>query len=170
MELTTVIENRRSIRNFKQKRIPKKDLTEILHCGTLSPSAKNRQPWEFIVINDKKLKNEIGDLLKQKSDPLTLKTCECIRECSTLILVFGTLEDPLMDTVSIGACIENMLLKATDLNIASLWIGYILKIEAELKTKFHKPNSLISAIALGYTNDSVPPRLRKSLESLTTWY
>ena len=65
MELETVIKNRRSIRHYNEKEIEKRDIEKILECGILAPSAKNRQPWHFIVIKeDKDLKNEIGYLLE----------------------------------------------------------------------------------------------------------
>ena len=43
------IENRRSIRNFKTNKISKEIVEDILNCGRLAPSAKNRQPWYFVI-------------------------------------------------------------------------------------------------------------------------
>ena len=43
------IENRRSIRAFKKDDISKETVEDILNCGRLAPSAKNRQPWYFVV-------------------------------------------------------------------------------------------------------------------------
>ena len=43
METKQVIEERRSIRNFKNENISKEVVEDILNCGRLAPSAKNRQ-------------------------------------------------------------------------------------------------------------------------------
>lgn len=43
------IRDRRSIRSYQDKAVPKHMLEEILHAGLLAPSSKNRQPWRFVV-------------------------------------------------------------------------------------------------------------------------
>lgn len=50
MELREVIEKRRSIRAYKDTDIAKEVVEDILHHAKLAPSAKNRQPWEFVVV------------------------------------------------------------------------------------------------------------------------
>jgi nitroreductase/ferredoxin len=61
----TVVEkaalNRRSVRNFKDKRVPEHLLRRVLEAGRFAPSAGNCQPWKFIVITDKALINEINE-------------------------------------------------------------------------------------------------------------
>lgn len=171
MELSKVISDRRSIRKYNDKEITKEEIKDILNHGILSPSAKNRQPWHFIVIHeDKKLKESIADTLLQKTNPSVEMTSNAIKESSALILVYGDINDDIWDIQSIGACIQNILLRATDLGIASLWIGYILKIEEELKEMVSCDKRLIAAITLGHT-DTVPnPRPRKTLEEVSVWY
>lgn len=170
MELKEAINSRRSIRHFNDKKISKEIIEEILQAGILAPSAHNRQPWNFYVIENKEKRKEIADTLLTKTDLSTQLTCEAIKDCSVLILVFANITDELMDVESVGACIENMVLQATDLNVGSLWIGYITKIETELKEMFQTNQKLIAAIALGYTNTNPKPRPRKSLEEVTYWY
>ena len=48
------IENRRSIRKYKPDAVSKEILEHIIYSATLAPSAKNRQPWKFIVYQGKK--------------------------------------------------------------------------------------------------------------------
>lgn len=43
------IENRRSIRKYKSDAVSKEIHEHIIYSATLAPSAKNRQPWKFIV-------------------------------------------------------------------------------------------------------------------------
>jgi len=54
-----VIKKRKSIRNYLDKEIPKETLLEILEAARLAPSASNRQPWKFIVVQDKELKQQL---------------------------------------------------------------------------------------------------------------
>ncbi len=169
MELTEAIETRRSNRHFNSKQIAKSNIKEILQCGILSPSAHNRQPWNFYIIENQAKKEEIARLLARTSGDYTIKTCNVIRECSVLILVTSKIEDKIMDTLSVGACIENMLLKATDLGVASLWIGYILEINLELQKMFNTSQDIVSAIALGFSEKNPSPRPRKTLDECSFW-
>lgn len=169
MELETVIESRRSIRHYTDKEIDKKDIESILNSGILAPSAKNRQPWHFIVIKeDKDLKKDIANLLEEKLSEASL-TSEVIRTCDSIIMIYADIENTILDVQSVGACIENMILKATDLGISSLWIGYTLQIEEELKEKLNIDKTLIATLALGYSENKPKPRPRKSIEEVTIW-
>ena len=64
METKKVIEERRSIRNFKVEEPSREIIEDILNCGMLAPSAKNRQPWYFVIVKDK-AKNKIADLMTE---------------------------------------------------------------------------------------------------------
>ena len=171
MELKEAIESRRSIRHYKEDKLTKEKITDLLEMAILSPSAKNKQPWHFIVVNeDQELKNKIANILKDKTNEEPTLTCEVIKSCSTLILVYGDIENEIYDISSVGASIENLILAATSENIGTLWIGYILKIEKELKEIFNHNGKLIAGIALGTSACSPKPRPRKSLEEVSTWY
>ena len=58
MEFLDIIHKRRSIRNFTDKKISEEDINKILSAGMVAPSAMNKQPWRFILIEDDKLKKE----------------------------------------------------------------------------------------------------------------
>ena len=70
---------------------------------------------------------------------------------------------------AVGAAVENMVLRARDLDVASLWIGYILRIEKELQKEFSTDKRLICAVALGYTDHFPSKRPRKTLEEVSEW-
>lgn len=169
MELIEAIETRRSIRHFNDKKLEKEKIIEILKAGILSPSAMNRQPWYFIIVNKEDLKNEISKKLLKKN-LLAAQTCEVMKKCQSLILVFASIEKDLMDIQSVGGCIENMCLRATDLGVGSLWIGFIASIESDLQKMFDCNKKIIAALALGHMDKIPKPRPRKSLEEVSVWY
>ena len=51
MEVMEAIKTRRSVRKYKDKPVPKDTLMELLKAACLAPSATNRQPWEFVVVD-----------------------------------------------------------------------------------------------------------------------
>ena len=61
MSLLPHIANRVSIMHFRDDAVPPASLTAITEAGRLAPSAKNRQPWRFIVIQDRNVRERIRD-------------------------------------------------------------------------------------------------------------
>jgi len=66
MELHEAIGKRRTIRIFKKK-ASEEQLKTIILAGTQAPSAGNSQPWEFIVIDDQKIIDQIAERKYQLS-------------------------------------------------------------------------------------------------------
>lgn len=106
---------RRSVREFSEKEVSLELVNEIIKAGVMAPSARNQQAWEFIIVSDKALMNKISE----NASPLYGKANKVIVPCINK----SKLLTPGMVTFDLGACIENMLLKATELKIGSCWIG-----------------------------------------------
>ena len=53
MEFDELIRKRQSIRRYKETPVPKELIIEILEAARIAPSGGNRQPWHFIVVQDK---------------------------------------------------------------------------------------------------------------------
>lgn len=56
MGVFDIIKDRRSIRTYKDERIPKDKLEKLLEAARLAPSAANRQNWKFIVVENEEVK------------------------------------------------------------------------------------------------------------------
>ena len=61
MGLLPEIENRASVRDYTDQPVSEEQLSRVLEAGRLAPSAKNRQTWRFIVVEDKELRSRIAD-------------------------------------------------------------------------------------------------------------
>ncbi len=72
MELKETIKNRRSIRKFKDTEVSKEIIKDIIDCARLAPSAKNRQPWKFVIVTDT-IKNQIADIMLEKENSPNIK-------------------------------------------------------------------------------------------------
>jgi nitroreductase len=60
MNVLEVIKKRRSIRKYKKDPIPEEALSRVLEAARLAPSGKNFQPWKFIIVKDKSLKEKLA--------------------------------------------------------------------------------------------------------------
>ena len=64
-DLVKLVKTRRSIRNFKTDSIPDEDVDRIIEVARWAPSGANSQPWEFIVLKDKAIKDRIVEIVKE---------------------------------------------------------------------------------------------------------
>ncbi len=62
--MTSAIYERRSIRKYTAEPVSRQDIEEIIKAGTAAPSAKNRQPWRFVVVTDNR-KEDMLDAMRQ---------------------------------------------------------------------------------------------------------
>ena len=176
MELDKVISTRRSVRKYQNKEISLELINQIIYAGSLAPSAHNRQPWDVIVV--KKDKSKIVDIMKEycitnNEDESIIKTANTINNCDTLLLVycnnFNQLE---YNILSVGAMIQNMLLKATDLNIGSVWIANVCPMKEKINHLLNINSNeklLVSAVALGYPNQELKHLERKKLNEFVSY-
>ena len=63
MDFFETVSKRRSIRRFNSKPVPHEDVLTMLEAAILAPSATNEQPWHFIVIRDRELKEGMRDIV-----------------------------------------------------------------------------------------------------------
>jgi nitroreductase len=66
--LLKLVKTRRSIRNFKTNPILDEYVEKIIEIARWAPSGANSQPWEFIVVKDKEIKNKIVSIVKEHSE------------------------------------------------------------------------------------------------------
>lgn len=56
------IHTRRSIRKYEERPIPKELIEKILSAATMAPSARNKQPWHFLVIDDREILQKASEI------------------------------------------------------------------------------------------------------------
>ena len=172
MNLDDIIQARRSVRQYLDTPVKAEHIREILYSASLSPSAKNRQPWFFSVLTGEP-KNTVGQRLLRKAreagDPMAAQTARIIVDCPVLILIFSGADHPApcrSDVLSVGGAMYAMCLKATDLGLGSLIIADTDLIAEEIAAE-EKRGILYGAVALGYPVRHDPPRPRKALGEIT---
>ncbi len=178
MEFDKVVLERLSIRKFTDASVEDEKVLKLLEAARLCQSAKNRQPWLFMVLRDTE-KNAVAqimlDLFEQQDVELpgyansSKSSANIIKASSVLILVFREFEENWNtgDLLSIGAAIEHICLKAVDLGLGSVWIRDTVYTEKQICEYVGYPQlQLVSAVAVGYPNESPSPRPRKELNEL----
>ena len=187
MDTVSIIKNRRSIRKYKEQPVEKEKIRELLELAMKAPSGKNRQPWNFVVLQDEP-KQELIDILHNKARRLKkegedvgscLSSVRTMRQAPVLILFYNPYSDLerteldtyewSVDTQSIGAAIENLLLAATEMGLGTLWICDIFLAEEEISNWIGRDDELVAAVALGHSAEEPSASPRESLEENITW-
>jgi nitroreductase len=135
MELDYCIQGRRSVRTYKDESVPKQEIETILEAGVWAATGMNRQPWRFIVIEDKSVIKFISDETKKavrEAMPAIGKRFETNDDvicynAPVLILVCTEVDQTfcqinLRDSVLAA---QNMFLKAHELGLGTCYMGWI---------------------------------------------
>jgi nitroreductase len=70
MEFFELIEKRYSCRKFTDEEVKKEDLEQIIHAASISPSGKNIQNWHFVVIRNKEILHQMGEVVRGRVNTL----------------------------------------------------------------------------------------------------
>ena len=114
METWDAIRARRNVRRYTDQPIGEADLNRILEAGRRSPSASNRQKWDFVVVTDRQQLAELGTVWQGAR--------HVPGSAATIVLVLAEPEAEryrLIDQYDLGQATMAMMLAATDLGIGT---------------------------------------------------
>ncbi|MDD7647884.1 MAG: nitroreductase family protein [Ruminococcus bromii] len=178
MEFMETVRARRSIRKFDTRAVEPEKLDRLLEAARLCQSAKNRQPWRFMLLTGAE-KDKIAQIMLRLFEQNNYDipgymnsskyTAQTMLQAPALILVFREPDDGWfpMDMLSIGAAVEHICLAAVNEGLGSLWIGDTAYIEAEIRAHLGCTElELICAVSVGYAAEDPAPRPRKAMEEI----
>ena len=111
------IESRRSIRHFSAKAVEEEKVVKLLKAAMQAPSAGNQRPWEFLVITDEDKRRELAE-----TSPYTGPIARAPLAIVMLANEEG-LKYPEYWQQDLAAATENLLLRAVDLGLGTVWMG-----------------------------------------------
>ncbi len=155
--LNTIL-NRRSIRKFKNVPVPEEDIKDLLKAAMAAPSAGNSRCWEFVIINDRKILNEI---------PKIHLHAQMVLESPVAILVCADLKREKYKgrwMLDCSAATENILLAAHSKGLGAVWVGIYpddLRIK-NFSELLDLPENIkpVSLIPMGYPDETKQPSNR----------
>ena len=176
------IKNRRSMRLFLDKPVSDNDLKTILHAANQAPSAHNQQSWRFVVLRGEK-KSGLVDLISSKSADFPRPASVLLRMASRSIasapVVIAVANSGelisrgtelfkvdkntgydffrIMEIQSSAAAVENLLVAATSLGLATVWLGVLVLIKNDVLRFIGEPEGeFMAVIPVGYAAKPSP--------------
>ena len=153
-----MLEKRRSIRKYKDAPVPKEKILKMLEAARIAPSASNRQPWHFIVVENKET---IKKLAKQ----------EWAAEAPLMIVgLADQAASPNWCSNDLGIAFEHLVLAATNLGLGACWMGQTGR-EELIKGLLGIPDNfkVVAVIPIGVPDETPKPKERKSLDAIVSW-
>lgn len=179
-ETLQTIKSRRSIRLFTKQEVSDDHINLLLQAANEAPSAHNQQSWRFIVMRDQK-RQELARLVTSRSGKLprpasTLlrmaarsiagapaviaiaNTGDLIRHGTQLFKVEKEMACNFFRTMEIqssAAAVQNLLLAATSLGLATVWLGILYLIKDDVLEFLGEPKGeFMAVVPVGYAATS----------------
>ena len=165
MDVSQAIQSRYSCRRYEDKPIEELMLRNVLEAARQAPSAKNLQDWRFVVVTDKQIREKLAVAANNQT---------FIAEAGAIVVACTASEHVMRCGQAIGPidvyiALEHMCLQATELGLATCWIGsfYPDKVKAVVGIPDHI--NIIELLALGHPADSPKPHRREPMDSIVSF-
>ena len=197
MDILELIKGRKTIRKYQGKPIPREIIDKIIEAGIWGPSVPSFlmiQPWRFVVIEDKKIKKEITEIILKKSKEigaganiLLSSSGRIIDSAPIVIMIYNSgdlkkLESkykvvydkfgeiiPRAELSAISATIQNMILVAEGLGVSSCWLDTPLFCKDEINQLLKAEDELIAVLTLGYRAEEGKRCQRKPFSEMVSF-
>ncbi len=164
MEFFEVLNTRRSVRSYTNEPVTKDEVETLLHAACMAPSARNLQPWRFVVVDSRELLDQIAARHPYAGfanrAPLAVVVCGIPQEASGDFWVQDC-----------AAATQNLLLAARALDLGAVWCGlHPVEDRAQLmRDILGIPDDVVplSLVILGHT-DKAPHEAERVFASKTS--
>ena len=162
---------RTSIRKFQQRPVEQSKVLALLRAGMAAPSARDRRPWHFVVLNDTADIHAYAATMKHHGE-MVAQTPLVIYACGdTTMMMPGQARDFWVEDVSCAS--ENILLAAHAMGLGAVWTSVYpetRKVKG-VSQALHLPGNLIplNCILIGYPDEAPQPKDKWDEDKITRW-
>ncbi|MFH1691057.1 MAG: nitroreductase family protein [Candidatus Omnitrophota bacterium] len=153
-----IFESRSSVRKFKTDEVANELIQKAIYAASLAPTARNVQPWKFVVVKNSSVRNQIASLASQNA-PFIKDAPVCVAVVCDDTKYY--LEDGCSATTQLLLC-------AAGLGLGACWVAADKKEYcSQIADLLHIPNGmkLVSLVALGYPQEIVKA-IKKPIDEL----
>ncbi|MDE5586036.1 MAG: nitroreductase family protein [Muribaculaceae bacterium] len=153
------IMTRTSVRAYSDRVVESEQIDTLLRAAMAAPTAGNKQPWRFVVVNDKAILNAISD---------NFHTMTMAKDASVAVIMCGdvtaTFDGDGRDywIQDVSAASENLLLAAHAMGLGAVWCGIYPQMSRveQFSEMLHLPENIIpmACICIGYPAGETTPK------------
>lgn len=149
MEFDKVIEKRHSVRSFKDKKASWEDVMEAIDSAIKNPFAGNQNNIRFIIVENPETIKRLAKFAEQawiEQAGIVIVVCS---NNTHLEKLYGD-RGKIYSRQQAGALIQTLILKLTDLGLATCWVGAFSDELVEQLLKIPEDNRIEAIIPVGY--------------------
>ena len=165
MTLLDTIRKRYSCRSYQERPIEQEKLDTLFEAARLAPSARNAQDWRFVVVTDKQTKHQVAETTNRPQ--VFEEAGVIIVACSNsdYIMTCGQAIGP----IDIAIALEHIALQATELGLATCWIGSFYPEKVRTILGIPDDIAIIELMTVGYPADSPKQPSREPMEKIVCY-
>ncbi len=168
MKVLEIIQKRRSVRKYKEDAIPEKAFMRVLEAARLAPSGKNFQPWKFIIVKDRALKEKLaqasaGQFFMAEA-PIIIVGCGFPDNCYAHMGRYMK-----SWSVDVTIALEHLILQAQEEGLGTCWIGSFEEEEVKAILNIPEDVKVLALTPLGYPDEIPRSRGRKNLDEIISY-
>ncbi|MFO7956597.1 MAG: nitroreductase family protein [Candidatus Brocadiia bacterium] len=158
MDVFEAIQQRRSVRSWKNEPVEDEKLEQVLEAGRLAPSASNRQEWRFVVVRDPELRRELIEAANGQ---------DFVGEAPVVIAACAVEHDHIMSCehpcflIDLAIAVDHMTLAARELGLGTCWIGAFKQEKVREVLGIPDTVEVVSLLPMGYPTAWPDPKPRK---------
>lgn len=154
MDIKEIIYKRRTIRRFKQDEVPVEILRNLIDLARVAPMGNNIQSLEYIIIVDAEIRKQIFSATRWAGAlPENERVPEEGRRPTAYIIVLIDTSIKENPGAEIGAAVQNILLGATNIGLATCWMGAIDRPKINEILKLAEKYEISHLVSLGYPDE-----------------
>ena len=159
-----LLKRRRSIRRYRPDPVPDEMVEQLLEAGRWAPSASNRQPWDFIVVRDEAIRQQVA----QHAAFYFIRWAHAA-EAPLLIVLCGDARNRFYRQFlheDIGLAGGQIMLQAKALGLGTCWIGALDRKAMAGILKLPDHLEIVGLLTVGFPAENPPPTSRKPLAEI----
>jgi nitroreductase len=169
------IELRRSIRKYQNTEIEKETIEKLIESARLTPSGNNRQPWHFILVADKSIKEKIVEKANNQKWMLTAPLfIVCVADVKARINsedeMYVDEETPMFELKRVirdtAIATENIILEAVNRGLGTCWVGWFKQNEIRQVLEIPSDKFVIGILTVGVPDENPEQRPRNSISEI----
>lgn len=151
MDAIEAITTRKALRAFAPDPIEPEKLRRVVDAGRHAMSARNLQPWQFVVIYDRNRIRQIGALCA---------TGKFVIDAPAVIVVLKDTSNTRWADIDCAQAVQNMANAAWSLGLGTCWVGNFDGQKIAEIVGAPAPWAIFTVLAFGYPNSAQPPQSR----------
>jgi nitroreductase len=168
MSVLDIIRKRRSVRKYKGDPVPEDVLARVLEAARLAPSAKNFQPWKFIVVRDRAMKRKLA---KASFEQYFMSDAGIVVAACGFPEKAYPRQGRYMNSwpIDVAIAFEHLILQAAEEGLGTCWIGAFDEAEVRGVLGVSEEARVLAMTPLGWPDESPRERGRKPLEEIVSY-